>query len=105
MILGTLFPNQMWFWITLGALWEIFEFWLSSRPNLVKKFGGCLYRSDEETPLWFRRVYAGTPKHENFIDRAFGIKNSQEHTWHYSIGENLINVVGFMIGKRLSTLV
>jgi hypothetical protein len=96
-LLGALFPKQFWFWITLGVAWEIFEYWLSSRPV----FGGCLVTSDEQTPLWFRRVYGGQPKHENFIDRAFGIKNSQVHTWHYSIGDNLTNVVGFLLGKYL----
>jgi hypothetical protein len=55
--------------------------------------------SDEETPLWFRKVYGGQQKYENFIDKLFGIKNSSEHTWHYSIGENLTNVIGFTLGK------
>jgi hypothetical protein len=96
-----LYPKQFWFWITLGAVWEVFEYWLSMNPEIVYKLGGCLSRSDEETPLWFRRVYAGTPKHENFIDRFFGVHNSQIHTWHYSIGENVTNVVGFIIGKFL----
>ena len=100
-LLGVLYPKQFWFWITLGALWEVFEYWLSMRPKLVQKFGGCLSESDEETPLWFRRVYANKPKHENYIDRFFGIQNSQVHTWHYSIGENLTNVIGFMIGKYI----
>lgn len=100
-LLGALFPKQFWFWITLGAAWEVFEYWLSSRPDLVKNFGGCLVESDQETPLWFRRVYAGKPKHENFIDRALGIKNSQEHTWHYSVGENLVNVLGFLMGMYI----
>jgi hypothetical protein len=95
-LLGALFPKQFWFWITLGAAWEIFEYWLSS-----KKFGGCLYKSSEETPLWFRRVYGGKPKHENFIDRALGIKNSQENTWHFSVGDNLTNVIGFLSGMYL----
>jgi len=95
-LLGALFPKQFWFWITLGVAWEIFEYWLSS-----KKFGGCLYKSDEETPLWFRRVYGGKPKHENFIDRAFGIKNSQENTWHFSIGDNLTNILGFLTGMYI----
>ena len=95
-LLGSLFPKQFWFWITLGVAWEFFEYWLSS-----KKFGGCLYESDEETPLWFRQVYGGKPKHENFIDRFFGIKNSQENTWHFSIGDNLINVLGFLTGMYL----
>ena len=65
-LLGALFPRQFWFWITLGVAWEVFEYWLSSRPDLVQKLGGCLSKSDEETPLWFRRVYAGKSKHENF---------------------------------------
>jgi hypothetical protein len=101
MLLGAMYPKQFWFWITLGAVWEVFEYWLSMRPDIVHELGGCLTKSDEKTPLWFRRVYAGTPKHENFIDRLFGIKNSEVHTWHYSIGENLTNVVGFMIGTIL----
>lgn len=103
MLAGMLYPDKFNFWIGMGILWEIFEYWLSSRPDLVKKFGGCLGQrgKNDEGPLWFRKVYAGTPKHENFIDRAFGIKNSTEHTWHYSIGENVTNVIGFLIGKYL----
>ena len=72
------------------------------RPDIVENLGGCLSTSGEKTPLWYRHVYAGTPKHENAIDRVFGIKNSESHTWHYSIGENLTNVLGFMIGKYLN---
>jgi hypothetical protein len=102
MLLGFLYPKQFWFWIILGIVWEIFEYWLSVRPDIVENLGGCLSTSDEKTPLWYRHVYAGTPKHENFIDRVFGIKNSESHTWHYSIGENLTNVLGFMIGKYLN---
>jgi len=30
-----------------------------------------------------------------------GIKNSEEHTWHYSVGDNLTNVLGFLVGKNL----
>ena len=102
MLLGFLYPKQFWFWIILGIVWEIFEYWLSMRPDIVENLGGCLSTSNEKTPLWYRHVYAGTPKHENFIDRVFGIKNSETHTWHYSIGENLTNVLGFMIGKYLN---
>jgi hypothetical protein len=101
MVLGALYPKQFWFWITLGVLWEIFEYWLSSNPQIVKNFGGCLTKSDQQTPLWMRRVYAGTPKYENFIDKLFGIKNSHVHTWHYSIGDNLTNVIGFLLGKYI----
>jgi hypothetical protein len=102
-LLGALFPKQFWFWITLGVAWEVFEYWLSSNPQLVKRFGGCLTKSNEETPLWFRRVYAGKPKYENFIDRSLGIKNSQEHTWHYSVGDNLTNILGFLTGMYLKS--
>lgn len=101
LFLGAMYPKQFWFWISLGILWEIFEYWLSSRPDIVKKFGGCLVESKQETPLWFRRVYAGNPKHENFIDQYFNIKNSQYHTWHYSIGENLTNILGFITGMYI----
>jgi hypothetical protein len=101
MLLGAMYPKQFWFWIILGIVWEIFEYWLSMKPELVHEFGGCLSNSDEKTPLWYRRVYAGTPKYENFIDKLFGIKNSETHTWHYSIGENLTNVIGFLIGKYI----
>jgi hypothetical protein len=67
------------------------------RKNLVVVFTSL----SEETPLWFRRVYGGKPKHENFIDRALGIKNSQENTWHFSVGDNLTNVIGFLSGMYL----
>jgi hypothetical protein len=97
--LGAMYPKQFWFWIILGIVWEIFEYWLSMHPDLVQKLGGCLSKSEEETPLWYRHVYAGTPKYENFIDKTFDIKNSHVHTWHYSIGENLTNVIGFLIGQ------
>ena len=100
---GLLYPNDAKYWLTMGVVWEIFEYWLSCNPELVRKFGGCLARYDgqDEGPLWFRKVYGGKPKYENFIDRAFGIKNSTEHTWHYSIGENVTNVIGFLIGSYL----
>ena len=101
-VLGALFPKQLWFWITLGVAWEIFEYWLSSNPDVVRKLGGCLTKSNEETPLWFRRVYAGQIKHENFIDRTLGIQNSQEHTWHYSVGDILTNILGFMTGMYIN---
>jgi len=96
-----MYPKQFWFWITLGIVWEIFEYWLSQRMDIVRQLGGCLSPSDEETPLWYRKVYGGQTKHENFIDQFFGIKNSSEHTWHYSIGENLTNVVGFLLGQMI----
>ena len=101
MLLGALYPKQFWFWISIGVVWEIFEYWLSSRPDVVERLGGCLSPKQEDTPLWYRKVYAGEPKHENFIDRALGIRNSQVHTWHYSVGENLTNVVGFLVGAYL----
>jgi hypothetical protein len=101
-LLGAMYPKQFWFWMTLGVLWEIFEYWLSMRPELVHELGGCLSESNEETPVWFRRVYAGKPKYENFIDEFFGIKNSVVHKWHYSIGENVTNAVGFVIGMYIN---
>jgi hypothetical protein len=94
-----MYPKQFWFWITLGIVWEIFEYWLSQREDIVYELGGCLSPSDEQTPLWFRKVYGGQHKYENFIDTFFGIKNSSVHTWHYSIGENLTNVIGFTLGQ------
>lgn len=100
-LLGILYPNKFRFWMLIGALWELFEYWLSSRPDIIQKFGGCLSSSKEETPLWLRRVYADRLKYENFIDTYFGIHNSQKHTWHYSIGENFTNALGFMIGMYL----
>ena len=101
MLLGALYPKQFWFWISIGVAWEVFEYWLSSRPDVVERIGGCLSPKQEDTPLWYRKVYAGEPKHENVVDRALGIRNSQVHTWHYSVGENLTNVVGFLIGKKI----
>jgi len=98
---GALYPKHFWFWITLGIVWELFEYWLSMRTDIVHELGGCLSSSNQQTPLWFRQVYAGTPKYENFIDKMFGIKNSQVHTWHYSVGENLTNVIGFLIGRYI----
>ena len=98
-LLGAMYPKQFWFWITLGIVWEIFEYWLSQRMDIVRELGGCLSPSNEETPLWYRKVYGGYQKYENFIDKLFGIKNSSKHTWHYSIGENLTNVIGFTLGK------
>ena len=102
-VLGFLYPKQFKTWIIIGILWEFFEYWLSSRPDLVRSFGGCLtsHEGKDEGPLWLRNVYGGKPKHENVIDRMFGIKNSTEHTWHYSVGENLTNVVGFIIGSYI----
>ena len=103
MLAGLLYPDKMKFWLGMGVLWEVFEYWLSCNPKLVRKFGGCLthYEGRDKGPLWFRKVYGGKPKYENFIDRMFGIKNSTEHTWHYSVGENLTNIIGFMIGQSL----
>ncbi len=100
-LLGAMYPDQFRLWIGLGVIWEVFEYWLSSRPDIVHKLGGCLTKSTKSTPLWFREVYGGVPKYENFIDRIFGIKNSQVHTWHYSIGENLTNILGFLAGRYL----
>ena len=102
-IAGMLYPDKFKTWIGLGFAWELFEYWLSSRPDIVKKLGGCLgrYEGRDEGPPWLRKVYGGKPKQENLIDRALGIKNSTEHTWHYSVGENVTNVVGFLIGKYL----
>jgi len=82
-------------------VWEIFEYWLSMNPQIIRKLGGCLSIHGDKGPIWMRRVYGNEPKHENFIDRMFGIQNSTEHTWHYSVGENLTNVIGFTIGKYL----
>ena len=101
-ILGAIFPRDFLLWICIGVLWEIFEYWLSSRPDVVRKHGGCLSSYDKHTPLWFKKVHSGELKYENFIDKFFGIQNSSEHTWHFSIGENLTNVVGFLVGKWLS---
>ena len=104
-LLGALYPDKFWFWITLGIVWEIFEHWLSMNPKLIRKFGGCLSIHGDKGPIWMRRVYGNERKHENFIDRALGIQNSTEHTWHYSVGENLTNIIGFTIGKYLRTMV
>lgn len=103
MLLGFLYPKQFGFWITVGILWEVFEYWLSSRTDIVRAFGGCLthHEGKDEGPLWMRRVYGGTPKYENWVDSLLGIKNSTVHTWHYSVGENLTNIVGFVLGRML----
>ena len=105
-LLGFLFPKDLWFWISLGIIWEIFEYWLSSRKDIIKCHGGCLthHKGKNEGPLWHRKVYGGKPKYENFIDQMFGIKNSPNHTWHYSVGENLTNIIGFYIGKKIFEL-
>lgn len=102
-VVGFLYPKQFKLWFSIGVLWELFEYWLSSNPELIRSFGGCLasHKDKDRGPLWFRKVYGGVPKHENIIDRFFGIKNSTEHTWHYSVGENLTNVIGFWIGAYL----
>jgi hypothetical protein len=103
-LVGFLYPKQLKLWMFLGVLWEIFEYWLSQRPDIICAHGGCLahYKGKDEGPLWMRKVYGGKPKYENFIDRMFGIKNSTEHTWHYSVGENVTNLVGFLIGSALT---
>lgn len=100
---GFLYPEAFTRWIALGVLWEVFEYWLSSRPDLVRAFGGCLTRHEgkDEGPPWMRRVYGGKPKYENWVDRIFGIQNATDHTWHYSVGENLTNAVGFLVGSYL----
>lgn len=102
-LLGFLYPKQFKMWISIGVLWEIFEYWLSSRKDIINELGGCLtdYKGMNEGPLWMRKVYGGKPKYENWVDSLFGIKNSTVHTWHYSVGENLTNVVGFMLGRML----
>lgn len=100
MLLGFLYPNDMAKYLTLGVLWEVFEYWLSMNPQLIRRFGGCLSTERISSPLWFKKVHGGEQKYENFIDRSLGIKNSPEHTWHYSVGENLTNFVGFLIGKN-----
>jgi hypothetical protein len=87
-------------YLTLGILWEVFEYWLSRNPKFIRRFGGCLSTESQESPLWFKKVHGGEQKYENLIDRSLGIKNSPEHTWHYSVGENLINLIGFLIGKN-----
>ena len=102
-LLGFLYPKQFKFWITAGIVWEIFEYWLSCREDIVRAFGGCLTHHEgmDEGPLWMRKVYGGKPKYENWVDSLFGIKNSTVHTWHYSVGENLTNIIGFMLGCML----
>lgn len=102
--LGFMYPDQFWFWIILGALWELFEYWLSKNPKIVNQLGGCLSKEGDKGPLWMRKVYGNEQKYENFIDKQLGIKNSTEHKWHYSVGENLTNILGFLLGRYLKTI-
>ena len=94
-LLGYLYPDRFWFYMILGALWELFEYKLSQNPEFIRGFGGCLSRRPKVNPDPLG-VYRGVPKEPNFVDSYLGIHNSTEHTWHYSIGELLTNAAGFL---------
>lgn len=101
--LGFLYPKDMAKWLLLGFLFEIFEYWLTKNPWAVERVGGYLsVGSHGESPGWFKRVGATEKKHENFIDECIGLEESPtDHTWHFSVGENLTNVIAFLIGRHL----
>jgi hypothetical protein len=102
-LLGYLYPNDMVKYLTLAFLFELVEYWLTKNPNIVEKLGGYLSTAKhQESPLWFRKVYGNEKKYENFIDRSLGIESPTDHTWHFSLGENVTNVLGFLIGQYIS---
>lgn len=101
--LGYLYPNDMIKYLTLMFIFELFEYWLTKNPNVVKNIGGYLSTAEhKESPLWFRKVYGNETKYENFIDKSLGIESPIDHMWHFSLGENVTNVIGFLIGQYIN---
>ena len=103
--LGYFFPEYFFTIQGLGVLWELFEMYLDHNERFASRFGGCLSERDITIGnSWYndRLVVAGEKKYLNPIDRLFGIKNSTVHSWHGSVAELFVNLIGFAIGAFFS---
>ena len=97
-LLGYFFPKNFIILQTIGILWELIEIYLDYNEEFAKHFGGCLKITKNNNK---NIVGKNHNKYINPIDKLFGIKNSKIHTWHGSIAEIIVNLVGFAIGYYL----
>jgi hypothetical protein len=106
-VLGYLFPNRFLFFMTMGILWEIYEYILQRNPKYIHQhLGGCLkiHPPGMRQNPWNFNVYSGEKKYLNPVDKFFNIPVDTSNTWQPSVTEVLANLVGFMIGLKLREL-
>ena len=99
--LGTVFPSYFVTFQILGILFELFERMLYKNEKwTIQNLGGCLSKepTNFKNSIYNFKVYKGTNKYVNPLDKYFNIKNSKIFFWHGSIAEIIANIIGFIIG-------
>ena len=99
--MGIFFPSYFWTFQTLGLLFELFEMILEKNEKwTIQNLGGRLSEKTKniKNSIYNFKVYKGTNKYVNPIDKFFNIKNSKLHFWNGSIAEVVSNIIGFLIG-------
>jgi hypothetical protein len=106
--IGFFFPSYFFTFLFLGIAWEVYDYYLHFNTDFVFNYmGGCLGEKldNNPNPIYNYKVYRNIPKYMNPIDKFFGIKNSTIHGWHHSVAEIVPNILGFLLGRFLYSIV